>query len=166
MIKKFFQKKILYLSLNLEYKNFDFYVQSYYSYGAEIYNGAKLFAYSNGRHLDLYHMWSPQNPDSDIPTDRQNSLHNNVRARSDYFLEDGTYFRIRNLSLGYTLPESITKTGIEKARIYVTATNPFTFTKYTGYDPEVGGDGIFTRGVDRGNYPVTRQFMLGIQLGF
>ena len=62
------------LSLNLEYKNFDFYVQSYYSYGAEIYNGAKLFAYSNGRHLDLYHMWSPQNPDSDIPTDQTKQL--------------------------------------------------------------------------------------------
>lgn len=154
------------LSVNLEYKNFDFYVQSYFSYGAEIYNGAKLYAYSSGRHLDLYNMWSPQNPTSDIPTDRQNAYHNNVRARSDYFLEDGTYLRIRNLSLGYTLPESLIGVGVEKARVYVSATNPFTFTNYSGYDPEVGGDGIFTRGVDRGNYPVTRQFLLGIQLSF
>ncbi|SDX72206.1 TonB-linked outer membrane protein, SusC/RagA family [Lutibacter oricola] len=154
------------ISVNLEYKNFDFFVQGYYSYGAEIYNGAKLHAYSRGRHADQYYMWSPQNPDSDIPTDRLNSLHNNVRARSDYFIEDGTYFRIRNLSLGYTIPNLVEKTGIEKARVYITGVNPFTFTNYDGYDPEVGGDGIFTRGVDRGNYPVTRQFMLGVQLSF
>ncbi|MEM8899062.1 MAG: SusC/RagA family TonB-linked outer membrane protein, partial [Bacteroidota bacterium] len=78
------------LALNLEYKNFDFYIQGYYSHGAEIYNGAKLYAYSAGRHRDMYHQWTPQNPNSDIPTDRQNAFHNNVRARSDLFLEDGT----------------------------------------------------------------------------
>ena len=154
------------LSLNLDYKGWDFFVQSYYSYGAEIYNGAKLYAYSAGRHTDLYYMWSPQNPTSDIPTDRQDAYHNNVRARSDYFLEDGTYLRIRSLTLGYSIPDIAKTTGIEKARVYLTATNPFTFTNYEGYDPEVGGDGIFTRGVDRGNYPVTRQFMLGVQLSF
>ena len=64
------------------------------------------------------------------------------------------------------MPESLIGVGVEKARVYVSATNPFTFTNYSGYDPEVGGDGIFTRGVDRGNYPVTRQFLLGIQLSF
>lgn len=152
------------LNLNLTYKNFDFFAQTYYSHGAEIYNGAKLYAYQSGRHLDQYYMWTPQNPDSDIPTFRQNAFHNSVRARSDYFLEDGTYLRIRNLTLGYTIPKLKEKTGIEKARVYITSVNPFTFTKYEGYDPEVGGDGIFTRGVDRGNYPVTRQFMLGVQV--
>ena len=153
------------LVLNLDYKGFDFSVQSFYSSGAEIYNGAKLYAYKNGRHRDLLYMWSPQNPTADVPTFRQNGFHSNVKAGSDYFLEDGTYFRIRSLTLGYTIP-GIEITGIEKARVYITSTNPFTFTNYSGYDPEVGGDGIFTRGVDRGNYPVTRQFMLGFQLSF
>lgn len=153
------------LSLNLDYKNFDFYIQSYFSKGAEIYNGAKYYAYTQGRHLEQFYMWSPQNPDSDIPTDRQNAIHNNVRSRSDYFLEDGTYFRIRNISLGYTLKD-LPAFGLNSARIYVSATNPFTFTEYTGYDPEVGGDGIFTRGIDKGNYPVARQFLLGVQLHF
>lgn len=152
-------------NINLDYKGFDLFVQNYFAYGAEIYNGAKLYAYMNGRHTDLYNMWSPQNPDSNIPTDRINTLHNNVRARSDYFLEDGSYWRIRNISLGYTI-SGLEKTGLEKARLYITAVNPFTFTKYTGYDPEVGGDGLFTRGVDRGDYPITRQFMIGFQLGF
>jgi len=153
------------LSLNFDYKGFDFNVQSFYSYGAEIYNGAKLYAYTGGRHKDLLSMWSPQNPTSDIPTFRQNAYHSNVRAGSDYFLEDGTYLRIRAMTLGYTIP-GLEDTGIEKARIYVTSTNPLTFTNYDGYDPEVGGDGIFTRGVDRGNYPVSRQFLLGVQLSF
>lgn len=153
------------LNINLEYKGFDFYVQSYYSHGAEIYNGAKLYAYGAGRHSDLQYMWTPQNPESDIPTFRRNSFHNNVRARSDFFLEDGTYLRIRSLTLGYTIP-NIEHTGIEKTRVYLTSVNPFTFTDYSGYDPEVGGDGIFSRGVDSGNYPVTRQFMLGLQLSF
>ena len=57
---------------------------------------------------------------------------------------------------------------IDRLRVYFTGTNPFTFTftNYTGYAPEVGGDGIFTRGIDRGNYPVARQFIMGVQLGF
>ncbi len=153
------------LDFNFEYKNFDLYVQNFYSQGAKIYNGAKLHAYGQGRHRDLFNMWSPQNPNSDIPTDRISAFHNNVRARSDFFLEDGTYWRIRNITLGYTIP-GIQDSGIDKARIYLSSVNPFTFTKYTGFDPEVGGDGIFTRGVDRGDYPVSRQFSLGVQLSF
>jgi len=153
------------LNVSLKYRNWDFFVQGYYSYGAEVYNGARLYAYTSGRHLEQLYMWTPQNPDSDIPTDRQNAFHNNVRARSDYFLEDGTYLRIRNLSLGYNF-KIASKIGFERARVYVSSLNPFTFTNYTGYDPEVGGDGIFTRGVDRGNYPVARQIQGGVQLSF
>jgi len=153
------------LGLGLEYKNFDFFVQGYFSYGAKIYNGAELYAYSVGRHSDLYHMWTPQNSDSDIPTDRQNAFHNNVRARSDLFLEDGSYIRVRNINLGYTF-QGVEKYGVDKFRVYVSAMNPFTFTRYEGYDPEVGGDGLFLRGVDRGNYPVARRFIFGFQASF
>ncbi|WP_237340621.1 SusC/RagA family TonB-linked outer membrane protein [Wenyingzhuangia fucanilytica] len=153
-------------NINLDYRNFDFTAQTYFSYGAKVYNGSKLYAYQAGRHLDLYNMWTPQNPTSDVPTDRQNAFANSIRARSDYFLEDGTYFRIRNLTLGYTVPKTKERAKIEKARVYLTAVNPFTFTKYKGYNPDIGGDGIFTRGVDVGNYPFTRQFMLGLQLDF
>ena len=153
------------LGLNLDFKGFDFFVQAYYSYGAKVYNGAELYAYRNGRHLDQYHMWTPQNANSDVPTDRQNAVHNNVRAWSDFFLEDGTYLRIRNLNIGYTFPTA-NRWGVDKLRVYFSAMNPFTFTNYEGYDPEVGGDGLFLRGVDRGNYPVSRQFIGGIQLGF
>ncbi|WP_066218854.1 SusC/RagA family TonB-linked outer membrane protein [Formosa haliotis] len=152
-------------NLNLDYKGFDFYVQTYYSQGAKIYNGARLYAYTQGRHNEQYYMWSPQNANSDVPTFRENAFDNSIRARSDYFLEDGSYLRIRNITFGYTIPTLDTKV-ISNARIYFTAMNPFTFTNYNGYDPEVGGDGIFTRGVDRGNYPVSRRFIIGMQLKF
>ncbi|MBN3581037.1 TonB-dependent receptor [Algoriphagus aestuarii] len=155
------------LSGNFEYKGFDLYVQNYFSYGAKLYNGSRYYAYTQGRHTDQYYMWTPQNPDADIPTDRGDGYHNNVRARSDFFLEDGTYFRIRNITLGYTIPVTATsKIGVNRARIYGTAMNPFTFTEYTGYDPEVGGNGISTRGVDQGNYPVSRRFIFGVQIQF
>ncbi|WP_298533093.1 TonB-dependent receptor [uncultured Algibacter sp.] len=153
------------LNVNLEYKNWDLATQLYYSSGAEVYNGAKNIAYNRGRHLDQTFQWTPQNPDSNIPVFRQTEGHTNNRGASTYFLEDGTYLRIRTLSIGYTIP-GLQDTGIEKFRVYLSSLNPVTFTKYTGYDPEVGGDGLFTRGIDNGNYPVSRQFLLGLQLSF
>ncbi len=153
------------ISLNLEYGGFDLFVQGYYFHGAEVYNGAELYAYTQGRHLDQYFAWTPQNPDSNIPAFRQDGLHSNNRAWSDYFLEDGTYFRVRNITLGYNVPQSILRDKLTRARVYFTAMNAFTFTEYEGYDPEVGGDGLLTRGVDLGNYPVTRRFLFGVQFG-
>ncbi|NJB35247.1 SusC/RagA family TonB-linked outer membrane protein [Croceivirga sp. JEA036] len=155
------------LNFNFTYKNFDLFLQNYLSYGGEIFNGSRYHAYTRGRHLEQYNMWTPQNPDSDVPADRQNAYGNNVRARSDYFLEDGTYYRLRNITLGYSLPEDAVNTiGMKKLRFYVSAMNPITITDYTGFDPEVGGNGLSTRGVDIGNYPVARRFLLGLQAKF
>ena len=151
------------LALNLEYKGFDFFVQNYLAYGAEVYNGARLAAYVYGRHLEQFNQWSAQNTDSDIPARRAGLVTDSTRPRSDYFLEDGSYLRIRNITLGYSIPASKV---FNKARIYVASQNPFTFTKYTGFDPEIGGDGIFTRGVDQLSYPVSRRVLVGLQLGF
>lgn len=155
------------LNFNFNYKGFDLFIQNYYSHGAEIFNGARYLAHATGRHLEQYNMWSPQNPNSDIPTFRQDSFGSNFRSRSDFWLEDGTYFRLRNVTLGYTVPTETTSTiGLSKLRLYVSAMNPLTITNYTGYDPEVGGNGLNTRGVDQGNYPVTRRFVLGLQVKF
>ncbi|UZO82598.1 TonB-dependent receptor [Aquimarina sp. ERC-38] len=153
------------LNINLNYKGFDLFVQNYFSYGAEVYNGARLLAYRLGRHQEQLGQWTPQNPNSDIPA-RRAGANENTRARSDYFLEDGTYLRIRNITLGYTIPNKSLPDFFTKARVYAAAQNPFTFTEYTGFDPEIGGDGIFTRGVDRITYPVSRRILLGVQLSF
>ena len=85
----------------------------------------------------------------------------NNMANSTRFLESGAYLRLKNLQIGYTLPANITKKAyINRLRFYVTASNLFTITKYTGYDPEVGG------GVDYGNYPQSRTFTFGLNANF
>ena len=82
-------------------------------------------------------------------------------ANSSRFIEDGSYLRLKDLTLGYTLPQKYTrKAYIDRIRVYFTASNLLTLTKYTGYDPEVGG------GVDYGNYPQSRTFMFGLNCDF
>ena len=82
-------------------------------------------------------------------------------AVSDRFVENGAYFRLKNMQIGYTLPRTVTeKFRCSRLRFYVTASNLFTLTKYTGYDPEVGG------GVDYGNYPQSRTFTFGLNANF
>ncbi|BAX78947.1 SusC/RagA family TonB-linked outer membrane protein [Labilibaculum antarcticum] len=154
------------LNLTVDYKGFDLSTQLFYSNGNKVFNGAKLFAYSMGRHKDLARMWTPQNPDSDIMSSRSSSEHDNFRSRSNYFLEDADFLRVRNITLGYTLPKKITGKYFDKLRVYCTAQNAFTFTNYDGYDPEVGGNGVSTRGIDKGSYPVTRKFLMGVQVDF
>ena len=97
------------------------------------------------------YMWTPANSDSDIPIYRGDSKSDeNYKGFTDFWLEDGTYLRLRNITLGYTLPQSVlSKAGISKCRVYVTAQNPLTITDYEGYDPEIGGN-ISNRGVDKG----------------
>jgi hypothetical protein len=83
------------------------------------------------------------------------------RENSSRFVEDGSYFRLKNLQIGYTLPKNITqKFHCSRLRFYFTATNLFTITKYSGFDPEVGS------GVDYGNYPQSRTFTFGLNANF
>ncbi|MGQ1909002.1 SusC/RagA family TonB-linked outer membrane protein [Marinifilum sp. RC60d5] len=154
------------LNFTADYKGFDLSVQLFYSNGNKVFNGSKLFAYSNKRHKDLYQMWTPQNSDSDIMSARVSSEHDNFRSRSNYFLEDADFLRVRNLTLGYSIPKKIIGKHLDKLRVYFTAQNPFTFTDYDGYDPEIGGNGVSTRGIDKGTYPVTRKFLMGVQVDF
>ncbi|MBP5266373.1 MAG: hypothetical protein J6Z06_06095, partial [Lachnospiraceae bacterium] len=82
-------------------------------------------------------------------------------ADNSRFLEDGSYLRLKNLTIGYTLPKKVTeKFFCKRLRFYMTASNLFTITKYSGYDPEVGG------GVDYGNYPQSRTFIFGLNANF
>jgi hypothetical protein len=82
-------------------------------------------------------------------------------AISDRFVENGSFLRLKNIQLGYSLPKNlIAKAGISRLRIYASCSNLFTITSYKGYDPEVGS------GVDYGNYPQARTFLMGAQLTF
>jgi hypothetical protein len=90
--------------------------------------------------------------------------------RLSRYVEDGSYARLKNITLGYNLPQSlVSKIGLTSLRAFVTATNILTLTRYTGYDPEVSSFNVSTdavRGIDLSNYPTVRTITLGINLTF
>lgn len=154
------------LNFSADYKGIDFSMQWYGSFGAEILNGSKAYAYQVGTHKDLYYSWTQNNPNSNIPWYDGNNT-KSYRGGSDYFLENGDFIRLRNISLGYSLPQKwIDNIGVKKFRIYVQAQNPLTITDYSGFDPEAGGNGLSTRGIDQGKYPISSQYKAGLQIQF
>lgn len=130
--------------------------------GNEIYNALRLRTEGTGNEATLSttmrNVWKADNPNGTIPNPLGGSHNKDNNSR---FVEDGSYLRLKNVQLGYTLPESLSaKAGLSRVRFYLSGSNIFTLTNYTGYDPEVGG------GVDYGNYPQARTFMLGLNLNF
>jgi TonB-dependent starch-binding outer membrane protein SusC len=116
--------------------------------------------------------WTPDNTDTNVPRAISGDPNQNARA-SDRFVEDGSYFRIKNLTLGYSLPSiaSVEKVGVSRLRIYVTMQNLLTITNYkSGYDPEIGnrnvGTNDITQGIDYGQFPQARSMVVGLQIGF
>jgi len=136
------------LNLNLDYKNFDFSMSWFGSYGSKIFNGPKALAYDARNHRDLLFSFTSTNQNSNIPILREGVSETSLSPITDLFIEDGDYIRLRNIQLGYSLPNDLLKSvGISKFRIYLGGSNILTITDYTGYDPEVGGDGLFSRGL-------------------
>ena len=163
------------INLSAEYKNFDMSLFFNGVSGNKILNGTKyrgIFDFNGNYFAERLNSWTPTNTNTDIPRNTRTDGGFN-RRMSSYYLEDGAYFRLRNAQVGYTLPnELLEKIKIEKIRLYVSATNLFTITDYTGYYPEVGRNSrggsrrIFNSGVDEGAYPTPRNFQLGLQVSF
>ncbi|QHI39223.1 TonB-dependent receptor SusC [Kordia antarctica] len=154
-------------TFNATYKSFDFSMNWYAALGQEIMNGFDAWAYGFGRHKDLVYQWSSANPVTPIPAYRNDiRRHPNYLGYSDLWLEDGSYLRLRQISLGYSIPrKKAEKWGFNRVRFYVRSQNPITITKYSGYNPEVGG-GIAGRGLDKNTGPIAVQYMFGINLNF
>jgi len=111
--------------------------------------------------------WTPQNPQASRPRYTTNKSNNLVV--SDRYIEDGSYLRIQNIKLGYSLPSSIfEKTGLSKVNLYGSIQNLYTFTNYSGYDPELGalGQNPLLMGLDNGRYPTPRTFTIGLDIEF
>lgn len=109
-----------------------------------------------------------KNPDTDIPRAIFNDPNDNDRI-SDRYIEDGSYLRIKNIALGYTLPNVISQRWrFDQVRLYVNIQNLHTFTNYTGYDPEIGVSTASANvyGLDNGRYPSPRVYSAGINLSF
>lgn len=151
---------------NLGYKGFDlsFFIQG--SQGNDIYNLNKfltesaLYGSFNGS-TRLLNRWTGPGTSNDVPRAINGDPNGNLQA-STYFIEKGSYVRLKNITFGYTLPQSIlSRIAAKQVRIYVTGQNLFTLTKYSGYDPEVSSSGV-----DRGVYPQSRTLLGGINIGF
>lgn len=160
------------LTNSFTYKDFDFSIFLAGSYGAKIYNFMKwqlermnnVYYNQSTAVMDRY---TADNTDGALP--RFSLTNTNNTAMSDRYIEDGSYLRIQNVTLGYRLPKNIiSKVHISSLRAYVTVQNLLTFTKYSGYDPEVGvyNNTIRLMNVDAGHYPTPRTFMCGINVEF
>lgn len=161
------------LTIKLTYKAFDLQTYIYGQYGNEIYNISKLFtdfyplfpgAAISSRVKDT---WTPQNTGAEIPIFEDVSNFSTNTQSNSFYVEDGSYLRMQNITLGYNLPTTILdRWGMEKLRVFASANNLFTITGYEGLDPQVGGGADTNFGIDRGNFPVTRQWVFGVNVAF
>jgi len=137
------------------------------SHGNDVYMG--MFRYDlNTTNLPVSALgrWTGEGTSNDVPRVTHADLNQNNRV-SDRFIEDGSYLRIKSLQVGYTLPDAVLeRVGISKFRVYASANNLFTFTSYSGLDPEIGTRGTLEIGIDRGFYPSPRIYNLGINVTF
>jgi len=152
-------------TLNVDYKNFDLLVFCQGASGNKIFQGLRRLDIENANYqTSALNRWVGEGTSNSYPRLTTNDTNNNFSNPSDFYLEDGDYLRFKTIQIGYTLPSNVLgKYGIDKLRIYLTAENLITFTKYSGYDPEIGG-GVL--GIDRGYYPQAITNQIGVNLQF
>ncbi len=168
------------LNANFSYKNFDLSLLAQGVQGNDIY-----FLYGNFAHevqlrgfnsyQDILNRWTPENTNTDIPRVSVDDRNGNRRI-STRFLADGSYMRLRNITLGYNFKDLIRTDAIQGLRVYLTVQNAFTFTRYPGLDPEIQANTNDTRGynvssdlavgIDWGTVPAPRTFIAGLRLDF
>lgn len=156
------------LNLGVTYKNFDASVFLYGSFGGQLWNSVKYwrdFYASFGTaksYTALNDSWTPTNQNAKAPIQELDASTSSGATPNSYFVENGTYVRLRNAQIGYTFNiNSLKKVGIQKLRIYASATNLFTLTGYSGVDPELGGS-TKDFGIDEGSYASPRTFIFGV----
>lgn len=172
------------LNFNARYKNLELGLSFYGSYGNDILNFVKVElenigsygatnAYTNVSKEYYNNRWTPDNPSNTYSRAVVEDVNKNSRV-SDYFVEDGSFLRLRNVQLAYNLnSDFLESAGFDNVRIYISGQNLLTFTNYSGLDPEIGTvtdlngrGGVQTRGVDFGAYPIAQTFTLGINVQF
>ncbi|UZO82211.1 TonB-dependent receptor [Aquimarina sp. ERC-38] len=156
------------INLNYNIGRFDFSMNWFGTVGSEILNGNKAATYGFRRHQDLVNQWTPDNPQSDIPSFRGRSTeHPNFAGTTDFWLESGDYLRLKQVTLGFSLPDDTCEAlKLNTFRLYLSAQNPITITNYEGYDPEIGGNNVARRGIDASRFPITSTYSLGLRIIF
>ncbi len=160
-------------TLKLNYQNFDLEIYSFASIGNEIFNMSRVFT-------DFYPLfpgaaisdrvkdsWTFDNPTGDLPIFENVSNFSTNTQSNSFYVEDGSYFRLQNLTLGYNLPASVlSNLGMSRVRVFGAVNNLFTITGYKGLDPSIGGAADTNFGIDLGNFPITRSWTFGLNVGF
>nr|WP_290935944.1 hypothetical protein [Haliscomenobacter sp.] len=161
------------IGLTLTYKNIDLTAYANGVFGNKIFNASKwftdFFPSFQGAAISerVKDSWSTSNRGATIPIfETASNFSTNTQANS-FYVEDGSYVRLQNVGIGYTLPASVlSKLNITRLRIFASANNLLTITKYEGLDPSVGGNADTQFGIDVGNYPLTKSFNFGVNVGF
>ncbi len=147
------------------YKNFDLQLFLQGVAGNDIYNANRIWqegmSVPQNQTAKVLDRWTGEGTSNSVPRAVYSDPNKNTR-HSNRFVEDGSYLRIKNLTFGYTLPETVSKKAfLQTVRLYMTCRNLYTFTKYSGFDPEVGANGV-----DLSTYPLTRTYSLGVNVKF
>lgn len=162
------------LSLNLAYKGFDFAVTTYGAFGQQ--NMRSYRKFTDGQYenytSEVYDYWHGEGTSNRYPRLVPGNVGVNFQQISDIYVEDASYFRIQNVTLGYDFKKLIKNCPLPQLRLYISAQNLFTFTGYKGMDPEIGTndsyrkDNPWARGIDLGAYPMPRTYMVGVNVKF
>lgn len=160
------------INLGAYYKNWELSAFFQGSKGNDIFNAMKTHLYKfdeTNKHKDMLNAWTPTNTNTNMPRLDGNDV-NDTNRIADRFVEDGSYIRLKNLTLSYNLPQHLLeKIKLSSAKIYVSGQNLWTATSYSGADPEIGQvktDKYLSRGVDLGTYPQAKTFVVGVKLDF
>ncbi len=152
-------------NVTMNYKNFDFAAYSYASVGNEMVRNYERSVSDLNKMNYVLGRWTGEGTSNSVPRVTTEATTNNLF--SDYFVEDASFLRIQNIQLGYTFANSVSqKVGISKLRLYSSINNPFTFTKYRGFDPTGSNGAAIGGGIDYGFYPSPKIFILGLNLNF
>ena len=160
------------LTINLAYKQFDFTAFGGGSGGNRIFQGLRRLDIGTSNYLVKYqNAWTPSRTNSNLPRIVDGDPNQDYSKMTSLYLENGNYFKLRTVQIGYNLPKSMLgKWGCQRLRAYFLVENLFTITKYSGFDPELGvspdAGGGAQFGIDRGAYVPARSFLAGVNIGF
>lgn len=159
------------VNLTAGYESFDMSMFFSGSQGNDIYNYEKIYTdfptfFNGNRSTRVLNSWTPSNTNTTLPALSQ-TITNNETSPNSYFIEDGSYIRLKNLQVGYTFSDDLaSKIGADSFRLYVQGSNLFTISGYDGFDPEIISNDNLTLGVNNQVYPLARILSIGVNLKF
>lgn len=162
------------LNLGFDFKGIEIDAFLFGSQGNDIFNYNRWWtdfwpSFQGQKSIDLLeNSWTPDNKGATVPKASNVSNFSTNTVSNSYYIEDGSFLRLRNLRIGYSISPDLTRSiGISNAKVYVQGSNLFTLTGYTGLDADVNNSGSDTSfGVDHGNYPLVQSYIFGLQIGF